>query len=326
MTTSLSNYLSAKKKTYMILIVAALVVYLLVSLTGVRSYFWYTLLFWEAFVLLFLLGQCQLNLCRKKQAVIHEATELVARELEIPCANSRPWDEDQCRSALFFPKQVNAFYLERDIPYQIFTLEKQAGTLQYSHVSVGEMFGSVKKNGKRYVVRGGIRTSVTFKIVSTGLLFRCSLPFPFSESWMFLSRKWGHHLEQITAGNFLTTTLFRKSELPPNFSLFRNENDALWIYSTAGPEQEASTAIREECSFAESCYAPLRGKPYSLMSFTGNTMYVYIPFVWEMASEQKLRESLAEYKADIELVKGIVFGQIMRRHYEKQFAAMNGES
>ena len=45
MTTSLSNYLSAKKKTYMILIVAALVVYLLVSLTGVRSYFWYTLLF-----------------------------------------------------------------------------------------------------------------------------------------------------------------------------------------------------------------------------------------------------------------------------------------
>ena len=109
---------------------------------------------------------------------------------------------------------------------------------------------------------------------------------------MFLSRKWGHHLEQITAGNFLTTTLFRKSELPPNFSLFRNENDALWIYSTAGSEQEASAAIREECSFAESCYAPLRGKPYSLMSFTGNTMYVYIPFVWEMASEQKLRESL----------------------------------
>ena len=147
MTTSLSNYLSAKKKTYMILIVAALVVYLLVSLTGVRSYFWYTLLFWEAFVLLFLLGQCQLNLCRKKQAVIHEATELVARELEIPCANSRPWDEDQCRSALFFPKQVNAFYLERDIPHQIFTLEKQGGTLQYSHVSVGELFGSVKKTG-----------------------------------------------------------------------------------------------------------------------------------------------------------------------------------
>ncbi|WP_294508770.1 hypothetical protein [uncultured Victivallis sp.] len=103
MTTSLSNYLSAKKKTYMILIVAALVVYLLVSLTGVRSYFWYTLLFWEVFVLLFLLGQCQLNLCRKKQAVIHEATELVARELEIPCAKSRPWDGDQCRSALFFP-------------------------------------------------------------------------------------------------------------------------------------------------------------------------------------------------------------------------------
>ncbi|WP_294508767.1 hypothetical protein [uncultured Victivallis sp.] len=108
--------------------------------------------------------------------------------------------------------------------------------------------------------------------------------------------------------------------------MFRNENDALWIYSTAGSEQEASAAIREECSFAESCYAPLRGKPYSLMSFTGNTMYVYIPFVWEMASEQKLRESLAEYKADIELVKGIVFGQIMQRHYEKQFAAMNGES
>ena len=92
----------------MILIVAALVVYLLVSLTGVRSYFWYTLLFWEAFVLLFLLGQCQLNLCRKKQAVIHEATELVARELEIPCAKSRPWDEDQCRSALFFPKQESS--------------------------------------------------------------------------------------------------------------------------------------------------------------------------------------------------------------------------
>ena len=326
MTTSLSNYLSAKKKTYMILIVAALVVYLLVSLTGIRSYFWYTLLFWEVFVLLFLLGQCQVNLCRKKQAVIHDATELVARELEMQCADSRPWDENQCRGSLFFPTQVNAFYLERDIPYQIFTQEKQGGTLQYSHVSVGEMFGSVKKNGKRYVVRGGTRTSVTFKIVSTGLLFRCVFPFSFSDSWLFLPRKWGRHLEQITAANFLMATPFRKSEVPPNFNLFRNENDALWIYSTAGAEQEATPATLEECSFAENCYAPLRGKPYSLMSFTGNTMYIYIPFAWEMTSEQKLRESLAEYKEDIELVREIAFGQIMRRHYEKQFAAMNDES
>lgn len=325
MATSLSNYLSVKKKSYIIMIIAAVIVAVFVKLV-LKPISWgdfiQTLLFWEPFVLFFILWQCQLNLSEKKQAVIREVTKQVAREFEMQCEDPRLWDNKKCRASLLFEPSVDAFYLERDIPHQVFTLEKQGAILQCSHVSYGTVSSKVEKVGKRYVVHG---RSMNFYIMSTGLLFRCFFPCYFSDSWLLLPKKWGKHLEKITPVRFFLTDL-AKAPLPPNFSLFRNENDALWIYSTAGSEQEASAAIREECSFAESCYAPLRGKPYSLMSFTGNTMYVYIPFVWEMASEQKLRESLAEYKADIELVKGIVFGQIMRRHYEKQFAAMNGES
>ena len=52
-------------------------------------------------------------------------------------------------------------------------------------------------------------------------------------------------------------------------------------------------------------------------------MYVYIPFNWKMTSEQKLQDCITEYKANIELVMGIIFDEIMHRYYEQQFVAIN---
>ena len=108
---------------------------------------------------------------------------------------------------------------------------------------------------------------------------------------------------------------------PLNLNLFKTGNDTLWIYSTASSEQEAE--VTEESSFAEKCYSLLRKKSYSLMSFSGNTMYVYIPFNWKMTSEQKLQDCMAEYKANVELVLRIISDEIMPRYYEQQFVAIN---
>lgn len=324
MTELLEKYFSVKKKSYVIAIIAAVIVAVLVKLI-LKPLSWGDyiddLLFFEPFVLFFIIWQCQLNLSEKKQAVIREVTKRVAHKFEMQCKDPGLWDEEQCKASLLFKPSVEAFYLDRDIPHQIFTLEKQGVILQYSHVSYGTVSSKVKKVGKRYVVHG---RSVNFYIMSTGLLFRCYFPCHFSDSWLLLPKEWGKHLQKITPMRFFLADL-AKAPLPSNFSLFKNENDALWIYSTAGSAQEAGAATLEEGAFAEKCYAPLREKPYSLMSFTGKNMYVYIPFEWKMRSEEELEACVAEYKADIELVRKIVFDNVMPKCYEKQFAAMNGE-
>lgn len=318
MTNLLDKYLSARKNTCSLIIVLAAVVLILVLLLEERFNL-SSLVFWEAFVLIIALFECQMRLSEKKRAVIREATRRTAQKLELQCADPRLWDEKQCRAALFFDSNVNAFYLNHSIPHQVFTLEKQGVVLQYSHVSSGWFGIKAEKFGKHYVVSGKSTSCLT----STGLLFRCFLPFYFSDSWMILPQKWGRHLEKSTACPALLSRLFNRNPLPLNFSLFKSENDTRWIYSTAAPEATPETS--GECSFVESCYASLSGKPYSLMSFTGNTMYVYLPFSWEITSEQKLQESIAEYKANIALVRTIVFDNILPYHYEKLFSSMNYE-
>lgn len=322
MTNNFEKYLAVKKKSYVIMIIAAVIVAFFVKLV-LRPISWGDfidmLLFWEPFVLFFILWQCQLNLSEKKQAVIRDATKQVAHEFEMQCADPRLWDEKQCKASLLFKPSVNAFYLDRDIPHQVFTLEKQSVILQCSHISYGTVSSKVKKVGTRYVVHG---RSVNFYIMSVGLLFRCYFPCYFSDSWLLLPQKWGRHLQKITPVRFFLADL-ANVPLPSNFSLFKNENDSLWIYSTVGSKQEASAAAVEEGAFAEKCYAPLREKPYSLMSFTGNSMYVYIPFDWKMASEKELQKCTAEYRANLELVRNIVFDDIMQRCYEKQFASID---
>lgn len=322
MTNNLEKYLSVRKKSYVIMIIATVIVFIFVKWV-LRPISWggfiQTLLFWEPFVLFFILWQCQLNLSEKKQAVIREVTKQVACEFEMQCADPRLWDEKQCKASLLFDPSVDAFYLRRSIPHQVFTLEKQNAILQCSHISYGTVSSKVEKVGKRYVVHG---RSVNFYIMSAGLLFRCYFPGYFTDSWLLLPKKWGRHLEKITPVRFFLTDL-AKAPLPPNFSLFKNENDSLWIYSTAGSKQDASASAVEEGAFAENCYVPLREKPYSLMSFTGNSMYVYIPFDWEMTSEKELQKCTAEYRANLELVRNIVFDDIMQRCYEKQFASID---
>ncbi len=322
---SFEKYLSMRKTTYLLMITAAVVVLFFVIwvLKPVSwSDFIDDMLFWEPFVLFFILWQCQLHLSERKQAVIREATDQVAREFGMQCRDPGLWDDKQCRASLLFEPQVNAFYLERSIPRRIFTLEKQGATLQCSHVSYGVLSKKVEKIGKRYVVQGG--RHATIYIMSEGLLFRCFLPLQFADSWLLLPKKWGRHLEKITPARFFLTDLASKP-VPSNFSLFKNEGEALWIYSTSGSRQDANAAVLEEGAFAEKCYASLRGKPYSLMSFTGNNMYVYIPFDWKITSEKELQACIAEYRANWELVEKIVFDDVMPRHYEKQFAAMNFE-
>lgn len=314
----LEKYLAARKNTCSLLIVLAAVVLILVLLLEERFNL-SSLVFWEAFVLIIVLFECQMRLSEKKRAVIREATRRTAQKLELQCADPRLWDEKQCRAALFFDSNVNAFYLNHSIPHQVFTLEKQGVVLQYSHVSFGWFGIRAEKFGKHYVVSGKPTSSLT----STGLLFRCFLPFYFSDSWMILPRQWGRHQGKSTACPDLLSRLFNRNPLPVNFSLFKSENDTRWIYSTAAPE--ATPEAAEECSFVESCYASLSGKPCRLMSFTGNTMYVYLPFDWQITSEQELQESIAEYEANIALVRTIAFDDILPRHYERQFAAMNYE-
>lgn len=321
---SFEKYLSMRKNTYILMATAAVIVLLLV-IWVLKPISWEDfisdMLFWEPFVLFFILWQCQLHLSERKQAVIREATDQVAREFAMQCKDPGLWDDKQCRASLLFEPQVNAFYLERSIPHRIFTLEKQGATLQCSHVSYGVLSKRVKKVGKRYVSQG---RHATIYVMSEGLLFRCHFPCCFSDSWLLLPKKWGRHLEKITPVRFFLTDLAGKP-VPPNFSLFKNEGDTLWIYSTAGSVQDANAAVLEEGTFVEKCYALLREKPYSLMSFTGNNMYVYIPFEWKMTSAKELQECVAAYRANWELVRKIVFEDVMPRHYARQFAAMNFE-
>ena len=296
------------------MLIAAAVVCILVLLYK-GSFDLSSLFFWEAFVLLIMFFECQMRLNEKKQAVIREAVRQVAQKYRLQCADPRVWNEKQCRAALFFDPDINAFYLERSIPHQVFTLEKQGVVLQYSHLSIGSCGKRTENTGKQKVVTG----KPTSYIISTGLLFRCFLPFYFADSWILLPRQWGKHQERPTLRAILFSRLFNRERAPLNFKLFKNENDTLWIYSTANPEQTTAT---DEYSLVTRCYEPLRTKPYSLMSCTGNLMYLYIPFDWGTTSEQKLQDSIAEYKADIELVGKIVFDDILPHHYEKQFAAL----
>lgn len=237
----------------------------------------------------------------KKQAIIRYATAQVAHKKGLQCKDPGILHEEECKASCFFHSGINAFYLDRDIPRQVFTLERGNIVLQLSHVSCG----GVKRppeDGKWFVLRGNAATA-GFKITSTGLLFRCFLPFYFSDTWLLLPRKWGRHLEKITYLNFLVVSFYLILKKPLNLNLFKNENNTLWIYSTASSEQEAE--VTEECSFVEKCYSLLRKKSYSLMSFTGNTMYVYIPFNWKMTSEQKLLDCITEYKANIEVITDV---------------------
>lgn len=313
----MDKYLSARKNTYSLMITAAAVGFLLVLLLKER-FDLSSLLFPIAFVLLFMLCECQARLSEKKRAVIREATRRIAHKFELQCADPRLWDEKQCRAALFFDSDVNAFYLERSIPHQVFTQEKQGVILQHSHVSFGGFGSKAVKVGKHYVVSG----KPTSYIISSGLLFRCILPFHFSDSWIILPRKWGRHQEKSPLRTILFSRLFNRNQTPQNFRLFKNENETLWIYSTASPEQCSAAG---EYSLVALCYAPLRGKSRCLMSFTGNTMYLFIPFDWKITSEQELQDCIAEYQANLELVRKIVFDDILPYHYEKQFAAIHVE-
>lgn len=315
----LERYLSLRKNTYVIIITLATVVLVLVFLLEDRSGFWSSLFFFEPFVLMIAIVECQMRLSEKKQAIIRYVTAQVAHKIGLQCKDPGILHEEECKASCFFHSGINAFYLDRDIPRQVFTLEKGNIVLQLSHVSCG----GVKRppeDGKWFVLRGNAATA-GFKITSTGLLFRCFLPFYFSDTWLLLPKKWGRHLEKITYLNFLVVSFYLILKKPLNLNLFKNENNTLWIYSTASSVQEAE--VTEECSFVEKCYSLLRKKSYSLMSFTGNTMYVYIPFNWKMTSEQKLQDCITEYKANIELVMGIISDELMHRYYEQLFVAIN---
>ena len=105
MTELLEKYFSVKKKSYVIAIIAAVVVFIFVkwvlkpiTLGG----FIQTLLFWEPFVLFFIIWQCQLNLSEKKQAVIREVTKRVAHKFEMQCKDPGLWDEKQCKASQLF--------------------------------------------------------------------------------------------------------------------------------------------------------------------------------------------------------------------------------
>lgn len=315
----LERYLSLRKNTYVIIITLATVVLVLVFLLEDRSGFWSSLFFFEPFVLMIAIVECQMRLSEKKQAIIRYVTAQVADKTGLQCKDPGILHEEECKASCFFHSGINAFYLDRDIPRQVFALEKENIVLQLSHVSCGGV-KRLTKEGKWFVLRGNA-AAAGFKITSTGLLFRCVFPFYFSDTWLLLPKKWGRHLEKITYLNFLVVSFYFMLKKPLNLNLFKNENNTLWIYSTVSSEQEADAA--EECSFVEKCYSLLRKKSYSLMSFTGNTMYVYIPFNWKMTSEQKLQDCITEYKANIELVMGIIFDEIMHRYYEQQFVAIN---
>ena len=315
----LERYLSLRKNTYFITITLGTIVLILVFLLEDRSDFWSSLFFFESLVLIIAIVECQMRLSEKKQAIIRYATAQVAHKIGLQCKDPGILHEEECKASCFFHSGINAFYLDRDIPRQVFTLEKGNIVLQLSHVSCGGV-NRPPKDGKWFVLRGNAATA-GFKITSTGLLFRCFLPFYFSDTWLLLPRKWGRHLEKITYLNFLVVSFYLILKKSLNLNLFKNENNTLWIYSTASSEQEAE--VTEECSFVEKCYSLLRKKSYSLMSFTGNTMYVYIPFNWKMTSEQKLQDCITEYKANIELVMGIISDELMHRYYEQQFVAIN---
>ncbi len=306
----LERYLSLRKNTYVITITLGTVVLVLVFLLEDRSDFWSSLFFFEFFVLMIAIVECQMRLSEKKQVLIRYVTSQVARKLGLQRKDPGILHEEECKASCFFHSGINAFYLDRDIPRQIFTLEKGNIVLQFSHLSCGGLNRP----------RSGAATA-GFKITSTGLLFCCSLPFYFSDTWLLLPKKWGRHLEKITYLNFLVVSFYLMLKRPLNLNLFKTGNDTLWIYSTASSEQEAE--VTEESSFAEKCYSLLRKKSYSLMSFSGNTMYVYIPFNWKMTSEQKLQDCMAEYKANVELVLRIISDEIMPRYYEQQFVAIN---
>lgn len=315
----LERYLSLRKNTYVITITLGTIVLVLVFLLEDRSGFWSSLFFFEPFVLIIAIVECQMRLSEKKQAIIRYVTAQVAHKIGLQCKDPDILHKEECQASCFFHSGINAFYLDRDIPRQVFTLERGNIVLQLSHISCGGV-NRPPNDGKWFVLRGNTATA-GFKITSTALLFRCVLPFYFSDTWLLLPRKWGRHLEKITYLNFLVVSFYLILKKPLNLNLFKNANNTLWIYSTASSEQEAE--VTEECSFVEKSYSLLRKKSDSLMSFTGNTMYVYIPFNWKMTSEQKLQDCITEYQANIELVMGIISDELMHRYYEQQFVAIN---
>ena len=251
--------------------------------------FWKQFLFWEAFALLFGVRQCRLYLKGKKQAVIREAMKILAAESGMQCSEPAWWQEQQCATALFFPPYINGFYLERAIPLQLLSGEVRGMALQCSQVSCGTLFARAHSINNCLVLHERWKPS-SFQILSTGLLFRCSLPFSFAENWLFLPRPWGRHMTRVVPEKLLLLNFHRTIPLPRNLHALRTTGTPPWVYSSSAPEPDPEAAA--EYALGLACYARFPHSPLRLMSLTGHTIFLYLPFRWRIATERELQNSL----------------------------------